>query len=134
VVKNKLKFITIDLNTPEFQKDFFKAEKKEQFALLNTLRKISQLTWPELYIDKGLKWEVVLSSKTCPGGRVYTLRFSQKYRASAVRDGDSLRLLALHTDHDSAYDRGITLHEETEDYAQADLEAKNDEIDKNNHG
>jgi len=36
---------------------------------------------------------------------VYSLRLSQKVRAIAYRDGDFLRLISLHPDHDSAYGR-----------------------------
>jgi len=51
--------IKIDLNSTEFQKDLFSLEKNEQVALIKTLRKISNLTWDELYRDQGLKWEVL---------------------------------------------------------------------------
>ena len=34
--------------------------------------------------------------------RIYSFRFSQKYRGLALREEDCMRLLMLHTDHDSA--------------------------------
>lgn len=95
--------IKIDLNNPEFQSDLFGLEKSEQLALIKTLKKIHKLTWSELYSDHGLKWEAILSKKTKTGERIYTFRFSQKYRAVALRQDDFLRLLTLHVDHDSAY-------------------------------
>jgi len=95
--------IKIDMNCPEFQEDFFALEKTEQVALIKTLKKIRQLNWPQLYADNGLKWEAILSKQTKTGERIYTFRFSQKYRATALRQGDFLRLLTLHVDHDSAY-------------------------------
>jgi|SRR3989344_5913230 len=95
--------IKIDLNNPEFQKDSFQLEKNEQVALIKTLKKISRLTWAELYNDHGLKWEAILSKKTPSGERIYSFRFSQKYRATALRQNEFLRLLTLHVDHDSAY-------------------------------
>lgn len=95
--------IKIDLNNPEFQSDLFGLEKNEQVALIKVLKKIHKLTWTELYSDHGLKWEAVLSKKTKTGERIYTFRFSQKYRAVALRQEDYLRLLTLHVDHDSAY-------------------------------
>ena len=95
--------IKIDMNNPEFQRDFFELEKSEQIALIKTLKKIRQLNWPALYADKGLNWEVILSKKTKTGERIYSFRFSQKYRATALREGKFLRLLTLHVDHDSAY-------------------------------
>lgn len=95
--------IKIDLNNPVFQEDLFKLEKTEQVALIKTLKKIHKLAWSELYADKGLKWEMILSKKSKSGERIYSFRFSQKYRVVALRQDDFLRLLSLHTDHDSAY-------------------------------
>ena len=95
--------IKIDMNNLEFQHDLFKLEKQEQVSLIQTLKKISQLSWQELYKDSGLKWEAILSKSTKTGHRIYSFRFSQKYRATAMREGDFLRLLTLNTDHDSAY-------------------------------
>ena len=97
--------VKIDLNNPEFQKDLFALEKNDQLALIRTLRKISNLTWDELYRDQGLKWEVIVSKTTKNNDRIYSFRFSQKYRALALREESYLRLLTLHTDHDSAYQK-----------------------------
>ena len=47
--------ILIDLNNKKFQNSLFNLEKLEQRALLNTLRKISKLSWEELYKDKGIR-------------------------------------------------------------------------------
>ena len=96
--------IKIDMNNPEFQKDFFDLEKNEQIALIKTLKKIKQMTWTTLYSDHGLKWETLLSRTTATGQRLYSFRFSKKYRATALRSDAYLRLLTLHIDHDSAYD------------------------------
>jgi hypothetical protein len=95
--------IKIDMNCPDFQNDFFALEKSEQLALIKTLKKVTQLTWSELYVDHGLKWEMILSKRSKGGERIYSLRFSQKYRLCALRQGDFMRLLTLHVDHDSAY-------------------------------
>ena len=67
--------IKIDTNNPVFQRDFFELEKNEQTALINTLRKIRQLTWSAFYADKGLNWETIISKKTKTGGRIYSFRF-----------------------------------------------------------
>lgn len=40
---------------------------------------------------------------TLSGERIYSFRFSKKYRALALRKNDFLCLLTLHVDHDSAY-------------------------------
>lgn len=95
--------VKVDLNNPEFQKDLFSLEKHELTALINTLKKISQLSWAELYKDKGLKWEAIVSRKSYDGYQIYSFRFSKKYRALALRQSAFLRLLSLHLDHDSAY-------------------------------
>lgn len=95
--------IKIDMNNPEFQKDFFSLEMSEQLALIKTLKKITQMRWTALYSDNGLKWETILSKKTRSGMRIYSFRFSQKYRATAIREEHFLRLLTLHVDHDGAY-------------------------------
>lgn len=91
------------MNNPEFQTDFFQLEKEEQTALIKTLKKIRQLTWNQLYEDRGLKWEVITSKKINTGEKIFTFRFSKKYRATAFRQENFLRLLTLHSDHDSAY-------------------------------
>lgn len=95
--------IKIDMNNPEFQQDFFGLQKQEQIALINTLKKIRKLDWSQLYADNGLNWEAILSKQSTTGERIYSFRFSQKYRATALRQDDFLRLLTLHVDHDSAY-------------------------------
>ena len=58
-----------------------------------------KMTWDELYRDQGLKWEVIIS-KTKAKERIYSFRFSRKYRALALREELYLRLLTLHTNHD----------------------------------
>lgn len=95
--------IKIDMNNPDFQRNLFALEKIEQLALINTLKKISQLDWDQLYADHGLKWEEIISKRSSLGYKIYSFRFSKKYRATALRQDHFLRLLTLHPDHDSAY-------------------------------
>jgi hypothetical protein len=94
--------ILIDMNNRQFQDVLFNLEKIEQRALLNTLRKISKLSWEELYQDKGIRWELI-TSETLEDINTYSFRFSQKYRGTAYRNGDYLMLLNLFVDHDGAY-------------------------------
>ena len=96
--------ILLDLNLEEFQNSLFNLEKHEQRALLNTLKKISKLTWEELYQDRGLRWELVISQKTIKDLSIYSFRFSKKYRGTAYRDGDYFVLLDLFVNHDGAYE------------------------------
>jgi hypothetical protein len=95
--------ILLDINYPGFQEQLFNLEKQEQRALLNTLKKINQMNWEDLYKDKGIRWELITSKTTSKGKNVYSFRFSQKYRATACKDENYLVLLALFVDHDSAY-------------------------------
>lgn len=99
-MKNK---ILLDLNNSFFQKQLFDIEKLEQRAFLNSLKKISKLTWNELYRDKGLRWELIKNNKLNTFHKLYSFRFSQKYRATAYRDKEFLVLIEIYPDHDGAY-------------------------------
>jgi hypothetical protein len=92
-----------DLNNPVFQEDLLSPGKDNAASILASLRKIRKLSWSEVYIDKGLRWEMV-QSKTGPGGsRLYTIRIARGFRALVYREGQFMRFLPLHPDHDSAY-------------------------------
>ena len=95
--------IKIDMNNPEFQSSLFALEKIEQMSLIKTLKKISHMSWNDLYTDKGIRWESISNPSTKPTRHIYSFRFSGKYRGLAYRDGDILCLLTLHPDHDGAY-------------------------------
>ncbi|MFZ9736394.1 MAG: hypothetical protein ACO3EZ_00110 [Prochlorotrichaceae cyanobacterium] len=95
--------ILLDLNNSIFQQDLFVLPKTEALAVLKTFRKISQLTWEQLYKDQGLKWELIRSKQGKNGEKLYSLRITQKCRAIVLREDDYLRFLSLHSDHDSAY-------------------------------
>lgn len=95
--------VVLDLNNPDFQRDWFGLERQEALAVFATLRKIRELEWDQLYRDKGLRWEAILSRNGPNGQRIYSLRITQRVRAVAYRDGNALRFLTLHSDHDSAY-------------------------------
>ena len=71
--------------------------------VLGALRKIRQLSWHDVYKDKGLRWELVQSKKGPGTTRLYTIRISDGFRALVYREGRFLRFLSLHPDHDSAY-------------------------------
>ena len=96
--------IRLDLNNPVFQGQLLSLQKAERHAALDTLNKIRQLTWNQLYGDQGLKWEKITSIKPPAGiDAVYSLRISRSRRATAHRDGDFMRLLSIAPDHDSTY-------------------------------
>ena len=106
--------VLLDLNNPVFQRQLFKLPKTEQPLgpeqleaegrnILNTLRKLANMTWQQVYIDHGLKWEAILSKKGPDGEKLYSFRIGSGFRGVACRDGLWLRILSLHPDHDSAY-------------------------------
>lgn len=98
--------VRLDLNNPVFQEHLFGLQKAERNAAIDTLRKIRQLTWAQLYRDKGLKWEKIVSVKPPPGvDAIDSLRINQSRRCTAYRDGDFMRLLTVAADHDGAYGR-----------------------------
>ena len=98
--------VRLGLNNPVFQEHLFGLQKPERNAAMDTLRKIRLLSWDQLYRDKGLKWEKIISVKPPPGiDAIYSLRITQSRRCTAYRDGDFMRLLTVALDHDSTYGR-----------------------------
>ena len=95
--------VRLDLNVERFQRDLFKLESEQQLALLGTFRKIATMTWEQVYRDKGLHWEAIESQTGPNKQRLYSLRITIKFRAVAYRDGNFMRCVSLHPDHDSAY-------------------------------
>jgi len=78
-------------------------EREEQLAVLDTLQKVLQLDWDQLYRDRGLRWEAIQSRTGPHRGRIYSLRITKRSRAVAYRDGDFLRFLGVYADHDETY-------------------------------
>lgn len=97
--------IRLDLNSPEFQDVFFRLGAVELKQVVASLRRLRELDWNSLYQHTGFRWEAIQHVKAPNGAQVYSLRLSQRVRAVAFRDGDFLRLISLHPDHDSAYER-----------------------------
>jgi len=95
--------VRLDLNSPVFQRQLFALPKDGQTAVLNALRKLVGMSWQQVYADGGLRWEAILSRVGSHGDRLYSLRIGRGFRAVAYREGDWLRLLTLHPDHDTAY-------------------------------
>jgi hypothetical protein len=95
--------VRLDLNNPVFQRQLFALQKNEQLSVLNTLRKVSSMTWQQIYQDSGLKWEAIISRKGPRNERLYSFRIAKGFRGIAFREDSWLRILSLHPDHDSAY-------------------------------
>ncbi len=92
--------VRLDLNFPDFRSQFLSLDADELKQAVQALRKASSLTWQQVYSDHGLKWEELKSVK----GRL-TVRVTRRCRAVVTREGEFMRFLALHFDHDSAYGR-----------------------------
>jgi hypothetical protein len=97
--------IRLDMNSPEFQDVLFRLEAVELKQVIASLRRLRELEWTALYRHTGFNWEAIDHLKAPNGAKVYSLRLSQKIRALAFRDGEFLRFVSLHPDHDSAYKR-----------------------------
>lgn len=98
--------VKLDLNNPVFQENLLTLQKPERHAALDTLNKIRQLSWVQVYRDSGLKWEKISSVKSPTGiDAIYSMRITQARRATAYREGDFMRLLTIAPDHDSTYGR-----------------------------
>ena len=96
--------VRLDLNNPVFQANLLTLQKPERHAALDTLNKIRQLTWNQLYRDQGLKLEKITSAKPPEGiDAIYSLRITQARRATAYRESDFIRLLTIAPDHDAIY-------------------------------
>ncbi|AUB84135.1 hypothetical protein [Candidatus Thiodictyon syntrophicum] len=92
--------VLLDLNLPAFQDDLLALEVTQIRLILKTLRKVRALDWAAVYRDPGLKWEQI---KGEPG--LFTIRLSRACRALVVREGDAMRFVAVHADHDQTYGR-----------------------------
>ena len=96
--------VILDLNSQTFQENLFSLQKTERHAALDTLSKIRQLTWQQVYRDKGLNWEKIFSVRAPQEiDAVYSLRITQSRRATAFREGLYMRMLTVAVDHVSTY-------------------------------
>jgi hypothetical protein len=97
--------VRLDLNSPEFQDIFFRLEQGELKQVVAALGRLRGLEWSAVYRHGGFQWEAIRHIRTPNDATAYSLRLSQRIRAIAYRDGDYLRIISLHPDHDSAYRR-----------------------------
>ena len=94
--------VRLELNSPEFQAQFFALERTTLAQVVEVLDRLRKMEWADVYRSPGLKWEKI--GRTAPNGELlYSLRITQKVRAVGFREGEYLRLVSLHPDHDSAY-------------------------------
>lgn len=100
----------VDLNNPEFLRSWFSLrDKNESARVLNTLEKVTQLTWAQVYHDSDLKWERITHPPLpFPAGiaAVYSIRVTQARRAIVFRDQQAMRFLLIAGAHDATYPKG----------------------------
>ena len=94
--------IRLDLNSPEFQDEFFRLQADELKQVVASLRRLRELDWNTLYRHTGFRWEAIEHLKAPNGANVSSIRLSQRNCAVVFRDGVFLRVISLHPDHDSA--------------------------------
>ena len=104
MAKKPQRLVRLDLNSPEFLAVFLRLGTADLAQVAGSLDQIRKLDWSNVYTSKGLHWEAI-DHVAAPDGKstVYSVRLSQKIRALAFRDGDFMRFVSLHPDHDSAY-------------------------------
>ena len=96
--------VRLDINNPVFQENLLTRQKSERHSALDTLNKLRQMTWNQIYRDNGVKWEKIVSIKLPTGiDAIYSLRITQARRATAYRDAEFIRFLTIAPDHDSTY-------------------------------
>lgn len=107
---NQHKNIEIDLEWPRVQAELQNLESKELDQVESSIEKIKKMTWDQVYKTssknqkRGLNWEPIEGQKTASGKSIASIRISGKSRARVCRDGNFMRFISLHPDHDSAYD------------------------------
>lgn len=96
--------VVLDLNNPAFQESWLNLDKTERDRVTNTLVKVRQLTWDQVYRDQGLKWEKIASIKPPADIDIlYSIRVTQSRRAVVFRQGSFMRFLTIAPNHDATY-------------------------------
>jgi len=97
--------VRLDLNSPEFLSVFLQLPAAELQQVAGALARLAGMDWQAVAASKGLHWEAIDHIPTPNGAKAHSVRLSGRIRAIAYRDGDFLRIVSLHPDHDSAYRR-----------------------------
>jgi hypothetical protein len=98
--------VQLDLNNPGFLDSWFALDPVAAERVRTSFKKLTRLTWPEVYKDKGLRWERVRSIAPPPGvAGLYSFRLGRAERGAGYRDGPVLRVLLVSADHDATYGR-----------------------------
>ncbi len=102
--------VECDLEFPRIRRELEELEMNELEQVEATIEKIQQMTWDQIYktssktLKRGLNWEPIAGRQTAHGKTIASIRISGKFRARVCRDGNFMRFISLHPDHDSAYE------------------------------
>jgi len=98
----------LDFSRVDKRMGFPMIQSAEQPLFIDTFRKFAQLTWEQIYIDKGLdykEYHEIIDMRYCGGRKTYKFRASQKFRCHGFRERDSFVVIGFETDHKLS-DRG----------------------------
>ncbi|MBU0992497.1 MAG: hypothetical protein KJ737_08395 [Proteobacteria bacterium] len=93
----------LDFSKVDKRMDFTIIQSAEQPLFIDTFRKLEELTWEQIYIDKGLDYKEYHGISGVR--KTYKFRVSQKFRCHGFRERDSFVVIGFETDHKLS-DRG----------------------------
>ena len=93
----------LDLNFPPFQRELFSLGKAELSVFIRTAKKISNMDLQQVQQSSGLNLEKIRNINSPAGKVLYSIRMSRSFRAVVTIEGEFIRFVSLHPDHDSAY-------------------------------
>lgn len=97
----------IDFSCVDEKFDFSEIQEADQSLFIDTLRKFEELTWDQIYTDKGLNYKEYHATLgvAYQDIKTYKFRVSKKFRCHGFRKNDSFVILCFETDHKLS-DRG----------------------------
>lgn len=81
--------------------DFSGIQTQEQELFIDTFRKIEELTWGQVYTDRGLNYKEFhgVISESFRDKKTYKFRASQKIRCHGYRENDLFIVIGFEVDH-----------------------------------
>ena len=93
----------LDLNFPPFQRELFSLGKAELSLFIRAAKKISNMDLQQVQQSSGLNLEKIKNINSPAGKVLYSIRMNRSFRAVVTIEGEFIRFVSLHPDHDSAY-------------------------------
>ncbi|MBT3473337.1 MAG: hypothetical protein HN870_07795 [Gammaproteobacteria bacterium] len=78
-------------------------EKAELAVFIRTAKKISKMELQQIQQSSGLNLEKIKNINSPTGKELYSIRMNRSFRAVVTIEGEFIRFVSLHPDHDSAY-------------------------------